>query len=270
MPRAFRNHAQRELKLANHLEKIGAILHGEKIPDDLKGHELKSSHNGYGEQELRGLGIPTKEYEGHFLLASGVFHTDRFFDIQLAMRSKQFTDDLGILMKVRLEEKGFITSKGPIFNAIIGPARGAIPVGATLLQALGNPSNIIELYPAKGLDGVFSCRYPFPDPREIMALWDDDVFTTGVSLRQTMEACHRAAEVKTLDLLKRKRGGGKESQPAFYFIGGLVAVNRAPDLTAFLRNTITFPIGYCLRLEAQTWPANQCPLCEVGIPLYRP
>ncbi|MDP3956651.1 MAG: hypothetical protein Q8P97_01505, partial [bacterium] len=164
----------------------------------------------------------------------------------------------------------FITSKGPIFNAIIGPARGAIPVGATLRQALGNPSNIIELYPAKDVNGVFKCRYPFPDPREIIALCEDDVFSTGGSMGKTMEACHRSAEEKVIDLSKHKRGGGKETQPSFYFVGGLVVVNRAPDWDAFLRNTMTFPVGYCLRLEAQTWPADKCPLCEAGIPLYKP
>lgn len=260
--------AKIEARVARNLELSGASLNGEKIPESLLGLELRTMHGKKIRRTSHSASSFKKNRRGHFLLAGGD-HTEKFLDMQLAMGRKEITDDLEILILARLEEKGFITSKGPIFNAVIGPARGAAIVGSTLLRALGRPPNIIELYPVKDSDGVFHCSYPFPDAREIYALGVDDVLTTARSLRKAMQACYDAAEFKAQQLKKSKNNGGKGIQPSFYFIGGLVVVNRAPDLKAFERNTITFPIGYCLRLEAQTWPADVCPKCKEDIPLYK-
>lgn len=250
---------QKEKKLKRDVEWAGAILDGRRIPDRLRGRELVNS-NGAATRT-------SNEYEGHFLLGDN--HTTKFFDIQLAMGIPSIEENVGVILRRKLEESGIIKRNDLGFDLIVGPARGAWPIGKSLLKALNYPPSLKDIYAQRDAEGKFHFSYPYPDRRDIRTLIVDDFFVTGESIRETMNACDEAAKRKN-SARRRKTTGAKENPASFYFVGGAIAVNRAPDWDKFLLNTITFWIGHALRIEAEIWAADNCPLCADGVPLYKP
>ncbi len=254
-----RSTAKREQKLIRDVEKAGAIFDGRKIPDYLRGSEIINKNGASPKTNV--------EYEGHFLLSRGD-HTTKFVDMKLAMEIPSIEENVGAILRRRLEENGIITRRDIGFDLIVGPARGAWPIGKALLKALRYPPGIKDVYARRGVNGNFHLIYPYPDRRDIRTLIVDDVFTTGSSIQKTMLACDESAEEKNRALRKRTKGV-KEKPASFYYVAGVVGINRAPDWNKFLLNTITLWIGHALRLETDIWTPDNCELCREGVPLYK-
>lgn len=168
---------------------------------------------------------------GHFRLSSGR-HSDVFVQKFRIFEHPRLTQRFGEEIARLFDET---------FDVVASPAVGAIALGF----AAGLAADKRFVF-AERVDDNLSFRRGFElAPRE-RTLVVEDVVTTGGS----------AAEV--VDLV-RAAGGDP--------IGVGVLLDRSeaarpPDIGAPLRSLV--------RLEAETWPPQECPLCRDGLPLDDP
>lgn len=167
---------------------------------------------------------------GHFQLSSGL-HSDRYLQCALLLQWPDRAERIGRALAALLDPYAA--------SVVVSPALGGVIVGHEVARALSRRFVFTERR-----DGQMHLRRGFSfDPRE-PAVVVEDVFTTGKSTRETIEAVSRAG--------------------ARVLAAGSI-VNRGMPT-----NGLPVPFHSLLSVEAPAWPQDQCPLCAEGYPLESP
>jgi orotate phosphoribosyltransferase len=169
--------------------------------------------------------------KGHFLLTSGL-HSPIYWEKFKVLQSPPHTEQL-----CRMIADHFRDQK---IEVVAAPTTGGIILAFETAKQLGVRGVFAERTGEK--ERAFKRGFNIKPGERVLIV--DDIFTTGGSLRQTMEAV--------------KRLGGK-------IVGIGVLVDRSIEEIDF-----GVPFFSCLRTEAVTYPPEDCPLCKEGIPLVKP
>ncbi len=180
------------------------------------------------------LGLCDAYLEGHFRYTSGRHGRVYFEKIRIAQKP-DLVAELGSMMAGE-----FAAMKGSI-DIVCSPAYGAIVFGFATALAMGRPFAFLQ----RGEDGRMTVRQGFtmlePGSRVLLV---EDVATTGGSIAESVEALRqRGAEVVAAGILVDRTAGGL-----------------SPGM----------PCRALLRSAAESWPAEECPLCRDGVPLSTP
>ena len=167
---------------------------------------------------------------GHYRLSSGR-HSDLFVQKFRALEDPALTATLG-------EELAGLVPEG--FDVVASPAVGAVVLGFAVALAAGTRSIFSER-----VDGAMSFRRGFQIAPGERVLVVEDVVTTGGSAREVVE-------------LVRASGG----EP--------VAVAVLIDRGDPARADLGAPLRALVRLEVESFPPEECPLCAEGRALEDP
>ena len=168
--------------------------------------------------------------EGHFRLSSGL-HSSGYLQCALVLQDPRTAGELGTALGARLAELK------P--SVVLSPALGGILVGHEVARAL----RVRGIF-AERQDGRLMLRRGFslaPGERVVVV---EDVVTTGLSTRETMEVARAAGgEVVAAGALV-DRGGG--------------------------RSALGVPFAALLELDLPAWQDDECPLCTEGRQIVKP
>jgi orotate phosphoribosyltransferase len=172
--------------------------------------------------------------QGHYQLTSGL-HSDSYLQCALLLQYGCDGDRLGAELARRIKKQAV---EKPV-TAVVTPAIGGIVMGYVIARALGARAIFAER-----VDGQFVFRRGFalaPGEEVIVA---EDVITTGGSVREVAKLV--------------------ESNGAR--VAGFAALaERGTSETHF-----SAPKYVLLRLPLVTYPPDNCPLCDQGLPLVKP
>jgi orotate phosphoribosyltransferase len=167
---------------------------------------------------------------GHFQLSSGL-HSDRYLQCATLLQWPDRAERIGSLLAEEL--RPFKAA------AVVSPALGGVIIGHEVARALGVRALFTERK-----DGRMQLRRGFRlEPSERVAVVED-VFTTGKSTRETIEAIEQL--------------GGSVVAAGSIVDRGLPAGALPVETTSLLS------------LQVPAWPADQCPLCAKGLPVESP
>jgi orotate phosphoribosyltransferase len=169
--------------------------------------------------------------KGHFLLTSGL-HSPVYWEKFRVLQSPEYTEQL-----CRLIADHFRAQQ---VQVVAGPTTGGIIISHEVARLLGVRGIFAE---KEGLDDR-AFRRGFGIGRGERVLIVDDIFTTGKSVRQVVNA---------VDQL-----GG-------HIVGIGILVDRSVQKMDF-----GVPVFSCLRAETITYQPADCPLCRAGQPLVKP
>jgi len=168
--------------------------------------------------------------EGHFRLSSGL-HSNGYLQCALVLQDPQAASALGTALGDRVREAAPAV--------VLSPALGGVIVGHEVARALG-----VRALFAERQDGRLLLRRGFQLAPGERVLVVEDVVTTGLSTRETMEVARAAgAEV----------------------VGAAALVDRSGG-TAHL----DAPFVSLLTMDLPTWDPHACPLCTQGVPVVKP
>jgi orotate phosphoribosyltransferase len=175
--------------------------------------------------------------EGHFLLSSGK-HSDRYFQ---CARLLQYPDKAAeALATAAARIKKDIADGKLQIDAVCGPAMGGIIVAYELARQLGLPAIFTE----RDDTGKMTLRRGFTIRPGEKILIAEDVITTGKSSGEAATALENlGAEVVALACIVDRRSSDE---------------------------SLKWPLYECAKIEALTWNAESCTLCEEGIPAVKP
>jgi orotate phosphoribosyltransferase len=168
--------------------------------------------------------------EGHFKLSSGL-HSDRYLQSALVLQYPDFAERMGRALAARLEHLQ------P--TVILSPALGGIVIG----QEVGRAMRVRSIF-AERQDGKLTLRRGFtlaPSDRVVVV---EDVITTGLSTRETIEAA---------------QAGGAQ------VLGAAAIIDRGADASR-----LTVPLHALVRMEVPAYQADACPMCAAGQPVVKP
>lgn len=171
--------------------------------------------------------------EGHFELSSGR-HSDRYFQCALVLQDPGLASELGAAL-------GELFSGLEPIAAVAAPAIGGILVAHEVARALHSRAIFTER-----VNGRVTLRRGFSLQRDDRVIVVEDVITTGLSTRETMNAIHQVGgRVVAVGALADRSGG-----------------------TAFEG----FPVPHhtLVTVSVQSFVPAECPLCQQGIPLVKP
>ena len=180
-------------------------------------------------QDLERIGAVLR---GHFLLTSGR-HSDLYFEKFRLLEQPALLEQAVSAMLANLPREAVAAAQ-----VVVGPTLGGVLVAYEVARQLG----IRALYAEREGDGRAFRRGSLLEPNT-PALVVDDVLTTGTSIREV------------LALLE-----GYRTQ----VVGIGVLIDRSESPLAF-----GAPLASALRLPAQTYPPDECPLCRQGDPLTK-
>ncbi len=124
-------------------------------------------------------------------------------------------------------------------DLVFAPALGALIVGFTCAHALGVPMVFAERS-----EGRMTLRRGFEIPPGSRVLLVEDVITTGGSIMELAGLVEEAgADVMGLACIVDRRGGEVE---------------------------IPFPVSSLVRIQVDSYPPGNCPLCAEGVPVDAP
>jgi len=171
--------------------------------------------------------------QGHFMLSSGL-HSGDYLQCALYLAEPRRAERAGALLAAAIRE-----TVGEI-DLVVSPAMGGLIIGHEVASALKLPFLFTER-----ADGEMVLRRGFavaPGQRLVIV---EDVVTTGKSTREVVEVLTAAgAEV----------------------VGLASMINRSGRTNPFA------PLPYRALLEVgfPTWAADDCPLCNKGVPIAKP
>ena len=180
-------------------------------------------------QELERIGAVL---HGHFLLTSGR-HSAVYFEKFRLLEQPALLGRLVGAMLANLPREAVAAAE-----AVIGPTLGGVIVAYEAARQLG----IRALYAEREGDGRAFRRGGTLEP-DTPALVVDDVLTTGTSIREV------------LALLEGYQ---------VHVVGIGVLIDRSEMPLAF-----GAPLASALRLPAETYAPDECPLCQQGIPITK-
>ena len=168
--------------------------------------------------------------EGHFKLSSGL-HSNRYLQSALVLQFPEFATTLGEALAARNAHLQ------P--TAVLSPALGGIVIG----QEVGRGLGVRALF-AERVDGALTLRRGFTLSDTDRVLIVEDVITTGGSTVETARAAAAAGA---------------------HVVGAAAIIDRGADAAK-----LGLPLQSLVKLEVQSWPPDQCPLCAQGHPITKP
>jgi len=168
--------------------------------------------------------------EGHFILSSGL-HSNRYIQCALVLQHPRAAEQLGAELAARLRHLGA--------SVVAAPALGGILVAHEVARALGVRAIFTERH-----EGVMTLRRGFSLAADESALVVEDVLTTGLSTRETIQCVEQA--------------GGKVA-------GAGALIDRSGGTV-----DLGLPRAALVTLEIQNYNPAECPLCKSGSPAIKP
>jgi orotate phosphoribosyltransferase len=171
--------------------------------------------------------------QGHFLLSSGR-HSDEYWEKFRLLEHPQVTE--------RLCREIAGHHQADNLSAVVGPTTG----GALLAQEVGRQLGTRCLIAEPAAGGGRELRRGFVLQQGERVLVVDDVLTTGLSVRETLEALSAyQPEILGIEVLIDRSNGeaGKQFAP---------------------------PLQALFRIAAHSYDPADCPLCRAGHPLVKP
>jgi orotate phosphoribosyltransferase len=169
--------------------------------------------------------------DGHFRLSSGL-HSTGYLQSALVLQHPTNAEALGSALAERAREWR------P--QVVVSPALGGLIIGHEVARALG----VRAIFAERAGGAALSFRRGFSLAAGERVLVVEDVFTTGKSTRETMDVA-------------REAGGA--------VVGAAAIVDRSGGTLAF-----GVPYKTVVQLSLSTYEADQCPLCQQGIPVVKP
>ncbi len=174
---------------------------------------------------------------GHFLLKSGR-HSGRYLEKFAVLQYPALAVEIGRRLA------GELAGHDP--TLVVGPTTGgvllAFETARQLEPMLGRPVRGVFAEPMER--GVRALRRGWPVASDERVVLVDDILTTGASLAETVSAV-RAAGVAPL--------------------AAAVIVDRSTRPVE-----LGMPLTALGRIEIESWPPDECPLCASGEPLVKP
>ena len=171
--------------------------------------------------------------DGHFVLSSGR-HSNEYWEKFRLLEWPRITEQLCNQIAIRYRHSGI--------EAVIGPSTG----GALLAQEVARQLDARCLLAESTSAGGRELRRGFVLHTSERVLIVDDVLTTGLSLRETLSAIERfQPEIVGIEVLIDRSNGDAISQFAV-------------------------PCHALLKVSAQTYDSEECPMCKEGIPIVKP
>ena len=168
--------------------------------------------------------------EGHFRLSSGL-HSSGYMQSALVLQHPNDAERLGRALAERLRQLR------P--SVVVSPALGGLIIGHEVARALGVRFLFVERQ-----DGEFVLRRGFTLGETDRVVGVEDVFTTGRSTRETMQAV---------------RAAGAQ------LVGAGAIVDRGGGALRF-----DVPHEALLEIDLPVYQPEECPLCEKGLPIVKP
>ena len=168
--------------------------------------------------------------EGHFLLSSGL-HSNVYFQCALVL---QYPDLATLFCK---EIADYFSQFD--FETVISPAIGGILVGQEVARLLNKRSIFTER-----TDGNMTLRRGFHLKKGERVLICEDVVTTAKSSKEVLEVVNASGAIA---------------------IGLGSIVDRTKE-----KLNLDFPFFSSIKIEAETFEPNNCPLCLQNIPYIKP
>jgi len=168
--------------------------------------------------------------EGHFRLSSGL-HSTGYLQCALVLQHPGTASRLAVALAdtVRAWTPG----------AVLSPALGGVIVGHEVARAL----DVRALF-AERQDRTLVLRRGFAITPGERVLVVEDVVTTGLSTRETMQVARAAGGI---------------------VVGAAALVDRSGGSA-----DLGVPFVSLLAMDLPTWPESECPLCAQGIPVVKP
>jgi orotate phosphoribosyltransferase len=173
---------------------------------------------------------------GHFLLSSGN-HSNRYLQCALVTQYPPVAAQLSTALA-----QPFLSQD---VDVVLGPAVGGIVIAQEVAQALSRGGNAkVRALFCERVDGKMALRRGFALKPGERVLAVEDVITTGGSVKEAI-ALAKAAGAEVIG------------------VGSFIDRSAvAPDLGA--------PLTSLLKIEAEIWPPEKCPLCQQGSPAVKP
>jgi orotate phosphoribosyltransferase len=187
-----------------------------------------------GERVLEMLKLSDAYLEGHFRYTSGRHGSVYFEKIRIAQRP-DLVCELGTMMA------GTFADLAGEIDVVCSPAFGAIVFGFATALSMVKPFAFIQ----RGPDEKMTVRSGFTMLGQgSRVLLVEDVVTTGGSLLESASALEERGAVVTAAGILVDRTAGRLEAP--------------------------FPCRSLLSIQAESWPADDCPLCRSGMPVMVP
>ena len=168
--------------------------------------------------------------EGHFILSSGL-HSDRYVQCALVLQHPRVAEQLCTQLAEKVRHLGAAV--------VVAPALGGILVAHEVARALGVRALFTERQ-----DGAMTLRRGFSLESAEPVLVVEDVITTGLSTRETIQCVEQA--------------GGK-------VVGTGALIDRSGGAA-----DLGLPKAALVTLKIQNYNPADCPLCRAGIPAVKP
>jgi orotate phosphoribosyltransferase len=168
--------------------------------------------------------------KGHFQLSSGL-HSEKYLQCALVLQYPNLAEKLCKELAKKFRKEKITT--------VVGPALGGVIVSYEVARAL----KVRSLF-AEREEGVMTLRRGFELTPNDKVLVVEDVITTGGSVNEVIK------------LVKAK--GAK-------VVGLGSIIDRSAESINF-----DVPFKSLAKIEIETYPAQDCPLCQKGIPVYKP
>jgi len=168
--------------------------------------------------------------EGHFKLSSGL-HSPSYLQCALVLQLPSDAEALGRALAARLP--------GITPTAVLSPALGGLIIGHEVARAFG-----VRAIFAERADGTLTLRRGFDLTPEDRVVVVEDVLTTGLSTRETMDVV-------------RERGAT--------VVAAVSIINRSGKASP-----VDVPFAALAEFAPPTYQPEACPLCARGIPVVKP
>lgn len=169
--------------------------------------------------------------EGHFILSSGL-HSNRYVQCAQVLQHPRVAEQLCSQLADQLRHLK------P--SVVAAPALGGVLVAHEVARALGLRSIFTERQ-----DGAMTLRRGFTHEPGEPTLVVEDVITTGLSTRETIQCIEQA--------------GGK-----------VVGAGSLIDRSGGAADVAGLPKVSLINLKIQNYNPAECPMCQAGIPAIKP
>lgn len=168
--------------------------------------------------------------EGHFLLSSGL-HSNIYFQCALVLQYPEFAT-----LFCR-EIAGYFSNFD--FQTVVSPALGGILVGQEVARLLNKRAIFTER-----TDGVMTLRRGFTLSKGEKVLICEDVVTTAKSTKEVLSVVESFGAIA-------------------------IGLGSIVDRTA-AKPDLAFPFFSTIKILAETFSPEECPLCKQNIPFIKP
>jgi orotate phosphoribosyltransferase len=168
--------------------------------------------------------------EGHFRLSSGL-HSSGYLQCALVLQHPRTASALA--------EALVATAGAWSPQTVLSPALGGVVIG----QEVGRAADVRAIF-AERQDGRLTLRRGFTLSPGERVLVVEDVVTTGLSTRETIEVAQAAGAV---------------------VVGAAALVDRSGGTAS-----LGVPFVSLLSMDLPAWEERACPLCASGVPVTKP